>query len=240
MRVAWFFVAALSLSLLGCQSATTIEKPSAGSFDAHVAARVAALEALDDFEVRGGLGIWTDTETVSARLKWRQRDDTLDIDITAALGLGKLNLRSDGNTATLNRGGSAALIGKSAEQLLQQALGLATPVPIKQMTRWLRGLPGEADSFKLDELGQLESLVWTDSTGLRWRARVLRYANLENTAVPALITAKGGPYNLRLVLKEWQFEPENEPRLPGSESSSSERLNRPVKGSSGRLVIPGR
>ncbi|MEE9319074.1 MAG: lipoprotein insertase outer membrane protein LolB [Granulosicoccus sp.] len=239
MRAAGFCGAALSLALFGCQSAAVVDKPETSSLEARVAARVAALEALNNFEVRGGLGIWTDNESITARLKWRQHDDALDIDIIAPLGLGKVNLRRDANTALLSRGSEVVMAGDSAGQLLQQALGLAAPVPIDQMTRWLRGLPGEADSFKLDNQGRLDSLVWTDNTGLRWRARVLRYTGFEGMTIPALITAKGGPYNLRLVLKEWLFEPENEPRPPDSEGAPSEQSNRPEKGPDGRLLIPG-
>lgn len=182
-----------------------------------LAVRQQQMEALTQFRFNGGLGIWTDDESVSARIKWQQDDEQLDVKLTGPLGIGNVNLTSKPGNAVLTRAGTVVSQGRSVDLVLQRGLGLLAPVPIEQLQNWVRGLPGNAKSVERDAQGKLSSLRFTDEQGTNWRARFLRYADLDGLDVPSLITASGGPYSVRLVLKNWQIVTESVvPKKPQS------------------------
>jgi len=169
-----------------------------------VEAREAALRAMTSFRVKGGLGIWDDKVTHSARIDWRQANEVLEVVLDVPLGLGSATLtRADGE-ARLTRGNAPAWSDASADRLLQRALGLEAPVPVEQMTLWIRGLPGEADGIERDTEGRLRSLRWKSPVGATWGVRLLRYTTVGGVDLPALITASGEGYRIRLKLRDWQ------------------------------------
>jgi len=214
---------ALVLWLSGC----AVSKP-ASTPPLSIEARTSALSALTAFRVKGGLGIWTDEQSISSRIDWRQQANDFDVQVTAPLGLSRLRLWRQDGQASLQRGDAAPVRGQSADRLLQSALGLQVPVPVAQLGRWIRGLPGDAEAVRYDDAGRMESLDYIDAAGTRWRARVRKHTQLDALEVPSLITAKGGPYNIRLVLKQWQRE----------EAALASDADTPTP-APGRLRIPG-
>lgn len=184
--------------------------------------REAALDARTTFQVDGGLGIWTDTETISARLDWQQSSDGLNLTLAGPLGMGTLHLIDDGTLVTLRRGDKNVAQGRLADNVLQQGLGLEAPIPVRELGFWIRGLPGNATAVVRDNEGKLSSLRYRDTRGTHWQARFLRYSAWDGLDIPSLITASGGPYSVRLRLKDWQYaattivpgKPESNNRLP--------------------------
>lgn len=223
----------LTLLLTGCQPAESI-KPVAADSDQQIASRDAALSSLDAFTVRGGLGIWTDDESISARMTWRQAADTVSLTLVAPLGLGTLDFYRDDQGAILKRGNAVIGRGASADQVLQQGLALERPIPLEQMSAWLRGLPGAGRKIQRDARGRIEALQYRDSGGMNWQARFLKYTVLEGLEVPALISAKGGPYNVRLKLQDWLLAStvQNSAKESTQEATDTGKLPQ-------RLAIPG-
>ncbi|ASJ72231.1 lipoprotein insertase outer membrane protein LolB [Granulosicoccus antarcticus] len=189
---------------------------------ASIKLRESVLGVRNDFRVEGGLGIWTDTETISARLDWQQKSDELDLTLSGPLGIGTMQLTDDGSLVTLSRGGARVGQGPVADDVLQKGLGLSAPVPLDELGFWVKGLPGNATAVSRDAQGRLVSLRYTDVQGTRWQARFLRYVTWDKIEVPELITASGGPYSVRLRLKNWRYNtttvvpdrPELNNRLP--------------------------
>lgn len=196
-----------------------------------------ALENLNRFRVTGGLGVWTEKESIATRIDWRQfnRDD-FDVLVRLPAGISSARVAKKQGMASVQIGGAEPVQGESAAQLLQQSLGLGVAVPLEQLSLWLKGLPGEqAESVTYDEQNRLLTMSYRDTQGTLWRAKVLKYTNFENLQVPALIIASGGPYNLRLLLKQWSALPKD-----GDLSSEQvESVTTPQEGS-GRLKVPGR
>lgn len=183
------------------------------------------LESIQQFSFRGGLGIWTDDESISARINWQQQADELNVELSGPLGIGDLELEYNGVKAVLKRSGRVVSEGTSIDRVLQNGLGLGAPVPMAQLQNWVKGIAGEATSVKRDEQGRLASLNYTDAQGTRWQARFLRYTVAQDLTLPSLITASGGPYSIRLVLKDWNTlamteKLENSPK----ETQTSKRL----------------
>lgn len=208
-RRAHLVVLILPLLLTACQSVVSPEGESGtldgASIEQLTSRHEALLSSRDEFEVGGGLGIWTDEESISARITWLQRPDALQLDLVGPLGIGTMQLLESGGVSSLTRGDQTLARGNNADKVLQQGLGLIAPVPLHELSYWVRGLPGEASSVVRDDQGKLSSLRFTDEQGTQWQARFKRYSEWDGVPVPALITASGGPYSVRLLLKNWQY-----------------------------------
>ena len=232
----------LAVVLVGCQPANSV-KPVIDDREQLIFLREDALASLSGFTVRGGLGIWTDDETISARMAWREAaDNSVSLTLVAPLGLGTVELQRDDRGAILTRGNKVIGQGASADQVLQQGLALERPIPLEQMSQWLRGLPGAGQKIQRDDRGRLKSLQYRDSGGLNWRAQFLKYTDLDGLDVPALIFANGGPYNVRLKLRDWllasseQISTQESTRESSQDSSQEPTNNGKLPQ---RLAIPG-
>jgi len=224
LRYVFLLVVVLLLSACGTPPLKVSEDPES---------RRIALERLNEFKVSGGLGVWTAEESISTRIDWQQSGQDFDILVRLPAGLSSVRVSQKDRVAMVQRGGTDPVTGSSAAVLLQQALGLGVAVPIEQMSLWMRGLPGErAESVQYDDQNRLAAMNYRDSQSTLWRAKVLKYSVFDNIHVPAIITATGGPYNIRLVLKEWS-------RVPSDDTALIKPATQ-VGGSNGRLKVPGR
>lgn len=208
IRLCWrYTLCCLLLLISACQSVPSDDAQGVIASDADIAAREAVLLDMDSFSLSGGLGVWTDEESISAKIDWQQAPNNLVLKLSGPLGLGGMTLLDDGQAVTLHRGNRLLATGDSTDVVLQNGLGLLAPVPLEQIRLWVRGLPGAAISVVRDAQGRLSSLSFKDKQGTSWQARFLRYTKLEEVSVPSLITASGGPYSVRLRLKNWQLMP---------------------------------
>lgn len=197
-----FFAAVVAAGLL--TACVTPQAPLEPASVSAIAERQKKLRSLDTYSFNGGIGIWTDEESISARIRWLQVQEELTVDLAGPLGIGNMQLQSSANSAILTRGDSVVFSGPSADTVLQNGLSLAAPIPLNELKKWVLGLPGNATSLQSDNQGKLSSLFYTDKQGTRWQARFRKYTMLDGLEVPSLITASGGPYSVRLVLRNWQ------------------------------------
>ena len=212
--VRWCLVSILAVSLASCANQTRKDATISSA-------------TLSHFAVSGGLGIWTDTENISSRMQWQQQGDDFTFDLTAPLGMASIKLDHQNQSTTVSRG--EVVVARSANPgvALQEALGLTIPVPVDQIAQWLKGQPGAASASQYDDAGLLRSLQYTDQSGTRWEAVVRNRTAFQGARVPSLITANGGPYQVRIVLKDWQALDE----LPPSETveTTNKRLSIPAQ-----------
>jgi outer membrane lipoprotein LolB len=193
----------LVLALSGCQVAPQVEKVSANYTDESVLLRELKLRELVDFQFSGGVGVWTETDSIPARIRWAQSEDDLEVQFSGPLGLGNLNLQDKSGAVTLLRGKTVVTSGTSSDDVIQRGLGLTAPVPIEELKQWVRGLTGTGEAVVRDSDGRVSSLRYVDQSGVRWSVRFKRYEMVGELSLPALITASGGEYSVRLLLKNW-------------------------------------
>ena|GEM_PF-610289 len=173
---------------------------------ADVEARDQRLRALDTFRVSGRFGYRDERQNLSAGIEWDRSAEDLAIRLRAPLGLGRMEITQDATGARLVRGHREPVIGPNAAEVLRTGLGLGAPVPLDEIGDWIRGLAGpRATSVQRDAGGRLQSLVYRDATGQRWRATIRRYRQVEGEWLPALLSAVSGERHLRLALSEWRL-----------------------------------
>jgi outer membrane lipoprotein LolB len=227
-RALWALPAMLGLllALSGCQSVSTVVTPAVERSAGFLQQREIKLRELTEFQFSGGLGIWTDTQSIPARIRWVQSDGDLDLNFSGPLGLGELRLEDKSGFVTLFRGKTVVTKGASADDVVQRGLGLTAPVPVDQLKQWVRGLAGTGEAIIRDSDGRLASLRYIDQSGVRWSVRFKRYQSVGDLTLPSLISASGGVYSVRLLLKNWEL----------NTNLTQSGMNEPNK----RLSIPGR
>ncbi len=213
-RNRWLLVSFLAMSLMSCANQPRV--------DASISSAT-----LSHFAVSGGLGIWTAEQNISSRMRWQQQGEDFFFNLTAPLGMASIKLDHQEQTTTVSRGD--VVVARSADPgvALQQALGLTIPVPVDQIAQWLKGQPGSANDTEYDDAGLLRSLRYIDQTGTRWDAVVRNRTSFQGARVPALITATGGPYQVRIVLKDWQAI--DEKQQSESVETTKKRLSIPAQ-----------
>ncbi len=218
----------------GCQTNSALAgNPQSAAQTVSNAQRVAAATDAAPWDVQASLGIWTEQtsttakQNITASMQWAETQQQRNITLRGPLGVGELLLTEGTDSARLQRG-TSVLTGRDGSRLVQQALNLVVPVPLDELSSWIRGLPGAATKVTYDDDGRVQSLRYADEAGVPWQAVVQRYTKAGDVELPTLITAKGGPYNVRLVLRDWQL---GDPDIDIKPSINDQK---------GRLNIPGK
>jgi len=203
-------VLTILLAIAGCAS-VPIDEPLADPGASADQELIRALEQRTQWSMRASMGIRAEAtstsaaQNVSATMNWSEQPEKLTVVLRGPFGFGGATLTADPSQATLRQGRST-LVDRDPSVLVQRALNLTVPVPLKELSFWMRGLPGTASDLTYDQVGRLQSLRYVDSAGVQWEAIVKRYSEVDGLSVPGLITAQGGPYNVRLVIKNWRLD----------------------------------
>lgn len=125
--------------LVACQPAIKTVKPVAYSGNAmRQMEREQALEKQDHWGFRGRIAISDGQQSGTVKMRWQQRGEQFDIEISLPITNQKYRLRSFNNKVRLEGFGLVMLEGESAETVLQQATGWR--IPFRDMQLWLRGM----------------------------------------------------------------------------------------------------
>lgn len=206
------FAAALAMLLLaGC---AVREPRPAGEwlderrawFDAHPTWSVGARLGLSDGE-RGG----------TLAMQWRADGERHEVLLRTVVGGRQWRLEMTPDFAVLTGSEIGTLSGPDPDVLVERAVGW--PIPVRWMSRWLRGLPApEGARTAYADDGALSSLSWD-----RWSLDFQRWKSPEQADVllPARVEARSPPYRVRAALSGWRFESSDDGASRGRSTASS-------------------
>ncbi len=180
--------AALSILLSACATQTS-------TIDSHDSAAA----DIEQWHIRGKIGIRTATESLSAMLNWQQLSGAYTIRLSGALGSGSLQIIGSQNRVTVRQAGQVDQYASDAGQLLQQLLGWS--VPIEHIYYWIRGLPAEVPIDQQTHADGHLSVLEQDG----WRVEYLRYQQFANVALPSKLRLQHADLKVTLIIKDWQF-----------------------------------
>lgn len=156
-------MAAAMVITSGCQSLKTANATNQpiGTVQGQIPEQPKKLES---FNITGKIGVTTPgkdnsgNQGGSAFYAWGQQNDRFAIELIGALGIGKTNIKYNGQTATLVSEKTGTLTAADPETLLKKATGWQAP--ISQMPYWISGRPAPSDSApQLDDQNRLISSV---------------------------------------------------------------------------------
>ena len=108
---------------------------------AHVSQQV---EAENQFNLQGKIGVRTPQQSGSAFFTWVQQQQQFDIELSGILGVGKTQISGQPGQVTLNSAKTGLIYAESPEELLEQATGWQAP--ITHLVDWVQARPATVDA----------------------------------------------------------------------------------------------
>lgn len=189
-----------ALLLAGCASQGPMDESGrqAGQWER----QQADVEAFDTWTLVGKAGLRTPQENVSANLDWNQTPHYFRMLISGPFGGGRNVLEGrEGRFSLSNSDGRFA--AETPEALMEEQLGWA--LPVSTMPDWVRGLPGEHDSYQLetDELGFPSHLSQNG-----WEIDYRDWEQVEDMWLPRRLVMNYDDVRITLVVNQWQANDE--------------------------------
>lgn len=162
-----------------------------------------SVEALQNWVIKGKLGVRGHRDSGSANLIWQQLAQNYRIYLSGPLGAGATVISGSPNGVSLQRGGDSPIFAANPELLTTELMGW--PLPVAKMSYWLRGLaaPGASSNRQQNASGQLQSLQQAG-----WQLSFDEYQTVGDYQLPTRIVAAtrqaGTPISVTLVIKQWQ------------------------------------
>ena len=142
-----------SLFLTGCQQFTQPLGPAPAPM----------IEAHNQFNLQGKIGVRTPQQSGSAFFRWAQDNQDFDIELSGILGVGKTQISGKPGEVTLNSANTGLIRAESPEELLQQATGWNAP--ITHLVQWVQARPASTDAkITKDDLQRPTQILEDDWT----------------------------------------------------------------------------
>ncbi|MFK7975031.1 MAG: lipoprotein insertase outer membrane protein LolB [Halioglobus sp.] len=175
--------------------------PDHSAASAAWAAQQQKLTALKHWQTSGKIALRSDQASESARLNWRQRDQQSDIKLNGPLGMGAMNINSDGKTLVVEQGKEQRVFDISTPEAIYVNTGWQ--LPLQALPYWLKGLPSPdyaVTSMTLNTAGDsIESLAQDG-----WLISYSKYTDYEGLQLPARLVAEREDIRLKVILQTWR------------------------------------
>ncbi|MCF8193269.1 MAG: lipoprotein insertase outer membrane protein LolB [Candidatus Methylopumilus sp.] len=162
---------------------------------------LASLSRIQQFELKGRLGVQADGKGYSASLIWQHNADHDDIRIYSPLGgqLARIQKTADG--IRLEDAQGQVSVGKDAESLTQALLGWR--LPLSGLADWVLGRPTNSAMASLtwDEAGHTLSLNEAD-----WAIVYQQYQASQTAFLPHKLSLKNARVQLKLIVEKWTLK----------------------------------
>ena len=185
----------LTVAVAGCK---TLPLAPAPAESAPWEVRRAALQARDNFDLTGKIGVATGQDGFNAKLRWQQHGKQSQLALDGPLGVGGVRITSDGNALKVVNARGEQLDSDAAKREIESKLGFQPP--IASLRYWVLGVPDP--SHPADEtLDDAQRLATLKQDG--WQIDYATYASVRGQSLPAKVTLTREKVRVRLVVDDW-------------------------------------
>ena len=196
----WGRLAGFALLVGLLQACATAPLPVSGDplAENRYAERLARLQGADHWTVEGKIAIRDSAEGGSGKLRWQVEPEGSRLDFHGALGRGAWRLDVAPIEAVLTLADGAVYRAASVDRLVAEQVGW--PVPVAELSWWIRGLaaPGESARRTLGEAG-----VLLDLQQAGWSIEFDRYREFSGELMPGLVVARRGERQVKFAVRDW-------------------------------------
>jgi outer membrane lipoprotein LolB len=178
--------------LAGCATA-----PREPLVTAHWQSHRERVAAIPDWSFSGKLAITTAQGTETARLRWSQQGEDLQLEVSGPIGINQIIfVREDSQLRVFEDKQWRSLTVEEAS--LEQQLGW--PLPLDLLPWWLRGVPAPLPAATDMEIsdGRLQQL---DQAG--WNLEYSRYQQVDEVVLPGMLLFQRGEVKGKILFKQW-------------------------------------
>ncbi len=162
------------------------------------------ISAIDEWTVKGRIGIKTPDQGFSSSLSWQHQPKQQLFRIYGAFGQTYAELNQSEDKSTLELSDNEIYESNDVESLLHKVLGY--PLPIEHLEYWIFGLPypGKDSVLSFDKVGRLQTIQYQ-----QWEIsykKYKRFSSFDNQYLPSKIKVSNGDVTLRLSLRNWAMD----------------------------------
>jgi outer membrane lipoprotein LolB len=156
------------------------------------------LHQLTRWQLEGKLGFRSPHKNGSAWIHWQQDHASYQLRLTGPFGAGATQIIGDERYAVLSQSGEQDLTAANGEELTAYLFGW--PLPVTQMTSWVKGVPAQQP--------KPVSATWDQHTlsrmnQLGWQLEYSDYRAADGWVLPGRIKGSKGETSFVLVIKSW-------------------------------------
>lgn len=193
-------MALLVLLLAACAATTPGKAPDSAAHTADWHTQQTQLAALTVWRVSGKIALRSANASESARINWQQQEDNSRIKLNGPLGIGAMDIESDGQTLVITQGKDVRILDVSTPEAV--FINTGWELPLQALPYWLKGLP--SPDFPIDELtlnAQGKNIERLAQNG--WLISYTQYADAGPLSLPAKVVAERDDMRLKLILQTW-------------------------------------
>lgn len=187
------FAVLLIAALAGCKTLPPAP-PESAPWDV----RKAALQARDNFDLKGRIGVAVAQEGFNAKLRWQQRGKQSELALDGPLGVGGVRITSNGDSLKVLNSRGEQLDSVAAKQEIESKLGFDPP--LASLRYWVLGVPDPAMPAEeiLDDSKRLATLKQDG-----WQIDYTAYADVRGQSLPSKATLTREGVRVRLFVDNW-------------------------------------
>lgn len=190
----------LVLALSACASTGRDSRPD-GILPRDLAAeRKVSYAAIDEWKIRGRIGIKSGYDGFSGALEWLQKGEDFDIKLLDPLGRKVIWLRGDEHSVNLDTSEGKKLQAQDPEKLLIQHIGWT--LPVRSLLYWVKGLPDPAAVVWMEEYDNQGRILRIRQGG--WNVRFSKYMTKGDRSFPGLTRFERQDFSVKLLVQDWQ------------------------------------
>lgn len=159
------------------------------------------LAGIEQWQLKGRIGISTEDSSGSAKLFWKQHADRYVLRIVAPLGQGTLLIEGSAAGVTMRNSKGEEFSASNVESLIWQQTGWI--IPVSDLRYWILGLPadsGAGDTYQLDSNGHMTAL-----NGRDWQINFQRYRRVGEYELPDKIRLQNSQLRIKLAITDWNI-----------------------------------
>ncbi|WP_251358067.1 lipoprotein insertase outer membrane protein LolB [Kangiella sp. TOML190] len=164
-----------------------------------------ALKPIQNFSLKGRIGISNPRDSFSSNFRWQQNaHQDFQFRMYGALGNTYLLMNSKINWSTIETGDDQFFEGPNAEQLVANSMGWQ--LPLNYLSDWIKGVPTGVgrDKIKINADGTLQSLTYPSGQRI-FQVSFERYGQFSGKAMPTKIRILEADNKLLLSIRDWTF-----------------------------------
>ena len=192
-----FFKLLFLLSLLqACATNSPIPTANKPIDNSAIQKHLQSIATIQSFNIKGRIGVQTDSKGFSGSLNWQHHAEIDDIAIFSPLGGQVASIKKTASLVTLEDTKGNSISATDAETLTQSTLGWK--LPLTGLADWAIGRPTNSpvQSSTADNLGRLTNLKQDD-----WDIEYSDYAEVDGMQLPNKVYLRSPKVNIKLIVE---------------------------------------
>jgi len=185
------------LALVSCATIKEQVKTEPASWTAELVKR----QQINVWEMRGRLGVQTDTTGGNMDIIWKNDGDSFSIRLIAPFGAGSYLVQGNKSQAEIRFPDGATKTINNIDDIFSSMLEV--DLPASAVKDWIRGIPSKTlsvEQINWDEQGHLSRVKQSS-----WNVEMVKYAGDEMPMPHNIYVSRDGEaeFDMRLVIRQW-------------------------------------